>query len=140
MKTFQNPSYITGLLEAAGSFNFSRGPNQWNVVFAVTLGAENRELLERLRAYFGGGRLYPALDDGHATRCSYRVTRPAELLRVVDHFERHPFLGARRNEFAIWREMVALRAASIGQAQPEAMEGLARRLASQRNSRSRTMK
>jgi hypothetical protein len=179
VKTFENPAYITGLLEAAGSFNFNRGRNQWNVVFAVTVGGENRELLENLRDYFGGGRIYPPTggitqserhdtspgvvnegdtqhiaadnasgdretDSRHSdaesmreTRCSYRVTRPADLLRIVDHFERHPFLGARKKEFAIWREMVALRAASIGQAQPAEMEQLAKRLSEQRISRSR---
>jgi len=149
--TFTSPAYITGLLEAAGSFNFNRGRNQWNIVFAVTVGDENRELLESLRDYFGGGRIYPPtahIDDTNAragdgaesireTRCSYRVTRPADLLRIVDHFERHPFLGARKKEFAIWREMVALRAASIGQAQPAEMEELAKRLSRQRISRSR---
>ena len=136
METFTDPSYLTGLLEVAGSFNFNRGRNQWNVVFAVALGGENRELLERMRSYFDGGRIYPPAGGSRVTRCSYRVTRPAELLRVVEHFERHPLIGVRKNEFAIWREMVLLRAASIGQAQPEQMEELAKRLSEQRISRS----
>jgi hypothetical protein len=120
------PDYVTGLLENAGSFTFNRGKRQLTVVFGVRSRATNRRLVEDLRNFFGGiGRIYDTPPDGS---CFFRVTRPRELLRIVDHFDRHPLRGDRRSAFRIWREMVFLRAAHTGSRAPGPLNDLAENL------------
>ena len=50
--------YITGLVEAAGSFTFSRSRGQLSIYFAIRLGAKDVAVLRNVRQYFGGrGRI-----------------------------------------------------------------------------------
>ena len=76
------PWYVTGFAESAGSFTFGRSGKQLLLVFAFRFPESNRPLLESLRRFFRGGRIY-----GAGRGCYYRVNRPTELLRVVDHFD-----------------------------------------------------
>jgi LAGLIDADG DNA endonuclease family protein len=120
-----DPWYVTGLVEAGGSFTFSRGSRagvrgkRSNMVlyFAVRLLPAEESLLESLQRYFGGiGTAYrvrprpefhPA---GFAQAASYyRVCRRAELARIVEHFDAYPLKGARAAAFGIWRLMVLLK-------------------------------
>ena len=119
------PDYVTGLLESAGSFTFNRGQQQLTVVFGVRSQAANRPLIEDLRAFFGGiGRIYDTTQD----TCFFRVNRPRELLRIVEHFDRHPLRGNRRTTFHIWREMVLVRASHTGGQAPAELIALAEQL------------
>ena len=117
------PWYITGFTESAGSFTFSRSGKQLLLVFAVRLPESNRPLLESLRRFFRAGRIYRA-----GPGCYYRINRPTELLRVVDHFDRHPLRGAKQAAYRIWREMVYLRATHHGSRPPKRLHDLARKL------------
>ena len=127
METLTDPWYITGFAEAAGSFTYSRSGRQLMLVFAVRMPRANLKMLEKLRGFFGGaGRVYSR------DTCSFRITRPAELLRVVEHFDRYPLHGERREAYRIWREMVFLRATHHGSAPPEELERLAETLSALR--------
>ena len=117
------PWYITGFAEGAGSFTFSRSRGQLLLVFGVRLPETNRPLLESLRRYFRAGRIY---DSGPG--CLYRINRPTELLRVVEHFDCHPLQGKKRAAFRIWREMVYLRATHHGRRPPKKLLELAAEL------------
>jgi len=118
-----DPWYVTGFTESAGSFTFGRSGEQLLLVFAVRLPESNRPLLESLRRFFRAGRIY-----GAGAGCYYRVNRPRELLRVVDHFDRHPLRGQRRTAYRIWREMVYLRATHHGSRPPKRLNDLAGQL------------
>jgi hypothetical protein len=127
MGTLTDPWYVTGFAEAAGSFTYSRSGRQLMLVFAVRLPRANLKILEGFRSFFGGvGRVY-ARDS-----CSFRVTRPADLLRVVEHFDRYPLRGERREAYRVWREMVFLRATHHGSAPPEQLGKLAKALSALR--------
>ncbi len=119
------PWYVTGFTEGAGSFTFSRSGRQLLLVFAVRLPESNRPLLERLQRYFRAGRIYDA-----GPGCLFRVNRPRELLRVVEHFDRYPLQGDKRAAYRIWREMVFLRATHHGSRPPKTLLDLAARLSS----------
>ncbi len=98
------PEYVTGLAEAIGSFTYSRSSGNFTVYFALRLPARDREVLEAVREFLAVGRLY------NVPRGLYlRVSRHDELLRVVDHFDRHPLRGHRHEAFLIWREMVEIK-------------------------------
>jgi hypothetical protein len=138
VSTSISPWLITGLVEGAGSFTYQRNGPQLTLVFALRLPAGGRPVLELLRDYFGGaGRIYttePRRTGAAAPQRALRlrVTRPAELLRVVQHFDRYPLRGSERRSFGTWREMVLLRAANMGRRPPEELRLLAERLTRER--------
>ena len=125
------PWFVTGLLEGEGTFTYSRSGRQLLVVFMLRRPAADAALLERLRRFFGGiGKLYriparTATARTPSTTCCWKVTRPAELLRLLDHLDRFPFRGEKRKTYAIWREMVAIRAAYHRSPPPRELQDLA---------------
>lgn len=114
--------YVTGLVEAAGSFTYSRSSRSLTVYFALRLARRDQELVARLREFFGVGRLY-AVGSGFY----FRVSRHDELRRIVDHFDRFPLLGHKQPQYLLWREMVELKA-HFRRAPAERLLELARRL------------
>ena len=103
METFSRgtlePEYVTGFVDAAGSFTYSRSSKQLALYFALKVGATDRPLVEDVQAFFGGiGRIYAA---GY-----FRVTRREELMMIVEHFDRHPLRSSKREVYELWREMV----------------------------------
>ena len=117
------PSYVTGFVESAGSFTFSRQGGVLVLVFAVRRPPADRALLESLRDFFGAGAIYQTAGSLH-----YRVTRIDELPTIVDHFEKHPLLGAKRAAYGLWREMVGLKSGRFRRPPREELEALAARL------------
>ncbi len=103
METFSrgtlDPAYVTGFVDAAGSFTYSRSSKQLALYFALKLPGADRPLAETIQAFFGGiGRIY--------AEAYYRVTRREELMVIVDHFDRHPLQSTKREVYELWREMV----------------------------------
>ncbi len=141
-----DPGYITGFIEASGVFTYCRSGPQLTVVFSLRSTADNSRLLDSIRRFLGGvGRIYGGREPaaGGPRPCQLRVTRPAELLRLVEHLEAHPLRGQRRAVFAIWREMVYSRAANHGRRAPGELEALAAELTrclARRRPRERTLR
>ena len=119
------PEYVTGLVDASGSFTFSRSAGNISVYFSLRLPERDRVILEELQSYWGGGRIYPA----NPGSLYYRVSRHDELLPVVDHFDRYPSQGHKREAFGVWREMVEIKS-RFRQPNRERLDELARRLSS----------
>lgn len=119
VETYDNvlaPWFVTGFAERECTFTYSRSRRGLSLYFGIRFRAEDERLLRRFRRFFGeAGRVYPRRAPGEGPRrpvvaYHYRVTRVAELLRIVNHFDLHPFHGSRRESFEIWREMVLLKA------------------------------
>ena len=119
------PDYITGLADASGSFTFSPSAANISVYFSLRLPERDRVILEELQSYWAGGRIYPATPSG----LYFRVSRHDELLPIVDHFDRYPLQGHKREAFGIWREMVEIKS-RFRQPDRERLAELARRLSS----------
>lgn len=121
-----DPWFVTGLIEGAGSFTYSRQPGSaLTLYFSIKLPQADGALLEDLRDFFGGiGRIY---DSGPGARY-YRVTRHNELTAVLDHFDRYPLRGRKRAAYAIWRQMVHLKIQHHRKRPAEQLEQLAREL------------
>ena len=108
-----HPSYVTGFVDADGSFTYSRSGNQISLYFAVKLTAVDRPILEDIQAFFGGiGTIYDvkakALGNrsGATKTAAYlRVSRREELSRVVEHFDAHPLRTTKAQIYEIWRLM-----------------------------------
>jgi hypothetical protein len=108
-----NPWFVTGFSDAEAAFTFSRSENAFALYFSVTQRADNRAVIEKIQQYFCGiGRIYsrkeslPKKNSGH-TKASviYRVCRQDELLRIIEHFERFPLQGEKKEVYVIWRDM-----------------------------------
>ena len=95
------PEYVTGLVEGAGSFTFSRSSKQLALYFGLKLQLADRPLLADLQAFFGVGRIYET-----GANAYYRVTRHQDLPRVVAHFERYPLRSRKQAAFELWKQMV----------------------------------
>jgi len=108
-----NPWYVTGFCDGESAFTYSRSGKNLNLYFAIRLNFEDRDLLYKIRDFFGVGKIYvgrpakPGKYSGH-TRTSfyYRVARIAELDKIINHFARYPLVGKKAASFAIWKEMV----------------------------------
>jgi LAGLIDADG DNA endonuclease family protein len=105
------PWYVTGLIEAQGSFVCAPSSRSVEVSFELALPGRDQPLLAQLRASLGGvGRLHRRSATGPAV---WRITRRLELLRLVEHLEAFPLQGARTAAFAPWAALVRRRAASF---------------------------
>ena len=113
------PWYLTGVVEFAGSFTYSRTDRNVVPYFAIKLAQDEAGLLQEVQAYFGGiGRIYSIgsgrgrFVEGREARPAgsryYRVTRVQDLDLVVHHFEQFPLRGRKASLFAAWREIVLL--------------------------------
>lgn len=103
-ETSLDPWYVTGLIDGAGSFTYSRSGKQIAVYFAVKVGGSS-DLLEDLLAFFDGGAIYASRGSSY-----FRIQRRNELSAVVQHFDRYP-LRTKREVFEVWREMVIVKQA-----------------------------
>jgi hypothetical protein len=128
------PEYVTGLAEAGGSFTYSRTAGNLTVYFALRLPQRDRAVLEALRDAWGAGRIYTV-----PGALYFRISRHDELLPVVDHFDRFPLRGHKREIFAVWREMVEIKS-RFRQPDLERLHELAERLSSLTSSRRRRAK
>jgi hypothetical protein len=134
-----SPWYVTGFVDGDGSFTYgyNRDRTRLAVVFAIRLSRRDRGILSGIRDYFGGiGRLHDAPAPGGPRQsestagstcatCCFKVTRPFELLRVVEHFDRYPLQSEKKTSYAIWREMVFAKAAHHGEPAPDELRRLA---------------
>ena len=108
-----DPWFVTGFSDGEAAFTFSRSNNAFALYFSITQRADNRETVEKIQQYFGGvGRIYsrkeslPTKNSGH-TKASviYRVCRQDELMRIIEHFDRFPLQGSKKEVYNIWRDM-----------------------------------
>jgi len=108
------PWYVTGLIEAQGSFVCTARARQLEVSFELALRGDDRDLLAALQASFeGAGRLRARSGGGKWT-----VSRRLELLRLVEHLEAYPLQGRRARVFAPWAALVRQRAAAFRKTPP----------------------
>jgi hypothetical protein len=131
LRSAPSPGYVTGLVEAAGSFTYSRSRGQLSLYFAIRVGGGDVDVLRAVQRYFGGhGRIYSVRGTrkGSNPASYYRVNRLAELRRVVSHFDRHPLRGSKRRSYEIWKRMVMLKVATFGEPPGARLESLARAL------------
>ena len=101
-----NPWFVTGFTDADGSFSFtprrdSTSSLGWRVQLKFSIGVlnnlANREFVDNLVSFFGGGRVYL---DGN--QLYYRVSDLKTLLRVRDHFLLYPLQSTKLIYFQLW--------------------------------------
>ena len=61
-------------------------------------------MLERIKSYFGVGKIY---EEGENI-CRYMVTKPKELIVILDHFDKFPLISQKRTNFDLFKEAVKI--------------------------------
>lgn len=102
-----DPLYVTGFVEGAGSFTYSRSGRQIALYFGIKLGAADRPLLVAMQSFFDGiGRIYDVAGSRGKPSAYFRVSHRDELPRVVSHFDAFPLRSTKHQSYETWRSMV----------------------------------
>ncbi|MFH0855573.1 MAG: LAGLIDADG family homing endonuclease [Candidatus Omnitrophota bacterium] len=143
-----NPWYITGFCDGEAAFTYSRASGSFALYFGIKQRADNRQLVDGIREFFDyiGTIYYPAEPkDGLKSESSqgaiyYRVTKAAELKRIVEHFDKYPLQSPKKKKlYLIWRQMVKYKLDNFRNTDYTVLEGLAEEM-SKLNSKSRNFK
>lgn len=104
--------YVTGLVDAEGSFSVSVSKSTSrslgyaiNVSFELALQASDKHILVKLKDYFGVGGIYNHGSDMYR----YKVSSIGDLLKIIiPHFERFPLLTDKGADFLLFKDIVTL--------------------------------
>ena len=134
-----NPWYVTGLCDGEAAFTYHRAGGNFCVSFGFKQRADNRELVEDIRAFFNYiGSIYhakgsgPTKNSGNTSPSVYfRVSRASELSVIIDHFDRYPLQSKKKLEaYKIWREMAIHKVENFRNVDYDKMRALAEKLSS----------
>ena len=108
-----NPWFITGLIDAEGSFMVRIRKNSkyrtgWTVVaiFSIVLDKKDLPLLEGIKSHFGG--LGSIKSNGKGT-FSYRIESSEQISNVIlPYFNKYPLITQKLGDYLLFREVVEL--------------------------------
>lgn len=110
------PDYISGFVDREGCFSVSIHPhptvryaNRWLIApcFQVYQTSSNAEILEKIKNWFGCGRI--SSKGPNSRVMTYSIYRRAELESIViPFFERYPLVSGKREDFLKFREIVLI--------------------------------
>lgn len=106
-----NPNYVTGFVDAEGTFSLSVvKQTNWIVytVFRIHLHSKDAAILYKIQSFFGGiGSVNINTKDQSA---SFNVKKLEDLVNVIiPHFIKYPLRTNKLVDFNIWRECVELK-------------------------------
>nr|ATI20526.1 LAGLIDADG endonuclease [Juglanconis juglandina] len=117
MKNFKNslnvelPNwYITGLVDAEGSFGVSISKNASrslgyviNVSFEIALQASDKHILLKLKDYFMVGGIYKHGNDMYR----YKVSSIKDIVTaIIPHFDKFPLVTQKRADFFLFKQII----------------------------------
>jgi len=115
MNNFKNknidPNFVTGFCDAESSFivpvsKKSKLKLGWcpSASFQIGLDAKDKVLLDRIRTYFGVGKVYKAERNVYR----YMVRTPKELRVIIDHFDKYPLKTQKWADFELFKQVVEI--------------------------------
>ena len=106
-----NPWFITGFVDAEGSFQISIVKNKelktgWRVQssFQIGLHEKDKSLLELIRSSLGVGQIYKHSKDSF----QYEVQTFKELEVIISHFDKYPLRTQKRADFELFKSAIEL--------------------------------
>lgn len=105
-----HPYYITGFSDAESCFFINVRPRPLRkkgyaveILFRINLSSKDKLLLEKIKDYFGVGRL---LLQGNFA--SYNVRSLSDLQVIIDHFDRYPLISSKYSDYILFRQVFEL--------------------------------
>ncbi len=104
-----NPNWITGFIDAEGSFSLILSKNNtysqgWLVfpVFQVTLHKKDRAILEAILNYFNGiGSIF---SEEKRNSVKYRVASFEELGLIIEHLDKYPLITQKKADYLLFKQ------------------------------------
>lgn len=104
------PNYITGFIDAEGSFGIylksnPKCKNGFEVrgMFQIGLHKNDSVLLENIKLFFNVGKIYQKKES-----LNYRVESQKLLPVIIDHFEKYPLISQKRADYILFKQAVEL--------------------------------
>jgi hypothetical protein len=121
--SYADDAWLAGFTDGEGSFQIHRNVSRRTVPiyaprFAISLRADDLEILEALRTEFGG-----TIGVRQNRACNVAGARPQAQWKVLDkrglgglvgYFDRFPLQAKKRRDYAIWRRAVVVYRAQGG--------------------------
>jgi hypothetical protein len=108
--TILHPYYITGFSDGESCFFINVRPRPARnkgyaieLLFKITLSSKDKLLLEKIKNFFGVGRL---LFQGSSV--SYNVRSLEDLQIIIDHFDKFPLISNKYSDYIIFRQVFEL--------------------------------
>ncbi len=109
-----DPWFVTGFCDGEAAFTFSKAKNgNPTPYFSVKLTASDGTLLNKLKNYFGVGKVYackpraPTTNSGWTKAAVYyRVANKSGYKVIIKHFDTYPLQGKKAQQYDIWKRMV----------------------------------
>lgn len=103
-----NPFWVTGFMEADGSFfiNINKITNKVRPVASIGLNDREKFLLEKINKFFNEiGSVYESPKHNFA---EWKVFKLTNLEYLINHFNNYPLKGFKSYNFSIWCEIIKL--------------------------------
>ena len=106
-----DPNWVTGFVDAEGCFSIIievSNPLKWKVrtSFEINLHEKDKEILYKIKAYFGVGAIYHRPD---RKKSVYRVSNANYIKDVIiPHFTKYPLISKKRLDYLLWSEVIKL--------------------------------
>lgn len=121
-REFLNPAdggYVSGLTDGEGSFiaSVKKRRGRWNInpKFTMNLRVDDSAILLWMIRYFGCGHFHESWKR-KSPLAVFTVASCYELLSaVIPHFDAYPLRAKKKQDYAIWLNMVELQAANFRQ-------------------------
>lgn len=110
-KVSLDPWYITGFSDGEGCFLLAVNKHKrfklgysLGAVFQIHLHSRDLALLERVKDYFGVGKVYVEKNGS----IQYKVSSIKDLRVIIDHFDRYPLVTSKWADYILFRQGVEL--------------------------------
>ena len=99
-----DPWYITGFADGEAAFTYSRAGGSFGIYFSIKQREDNRQIVEEIHNFFNGiGQIYRGKESKSSPKSGftkpyayYRVTKSAELQKIVEHFDKYPLQSQKK--------------------------------------------
>lgn len=110
-----NALWIVGFTDGEGCFHvsinrISKMSLGWQVLpeFRIVQHEKDEQVLERIKDYFGFGKVVINRTDHHGTRKEFRVRGIDNLRKIVDFFKRYPLNTSKQKDFEIFSKVIEI--------------------------------
>lgn len=104
-----NPWFVTGFSDGESTFGVSIYKKSasklgWDVIvyFQLGLHKKDRVVLDKIKNYFGVGKIYEQDVD------VYKVQSVKDLKSIIDHFDNYPLITNKRADYELWKQVVEI--------------------------------
>jgi len=109
------PWYVTGFCDGEANFTYSKAGGTFNLYFSIREKKGNVQIIQKIQEFFDSvGTIYRNKENladkktgaHQQSTVFFRVTRSAELIKIIEHFDKYPLQSRKKEGYLLWRQMV----------------------------------